>query len=141
MRRSLQRAIKEAKRRAWGELLASLDADSWGRPYKMVLNKLRPWAPSTTESIDPRFLEEVIDTLFPGATDEENSRFTNEEEQEPQPPEKSHGTPREVGAQNRGSPRKNWPRLSGGSEHGKLRAPTESRPTCGRTSPGSWPRD
>ena len=41
-RRPLQRAIKEAKRRPWGELLASLDADSWGRPYKMVLNKLRP---------------------------------------------------------------------------------------------------
>ena len=69
-----------AKRRAWGELLASLDADPWGRPYKMVLNKLRPWAPSTTESMDPRFLKEVVDTLFPGATDEENSKFTNEGE-------------------------------------------------------------
>ena len=83
-RRPLQRAINEAKRRAWGEFLASLDADPWGRPYKMVLNKLRPWAPPTTESMDPRFLEEVAGTLFPGATDEENNKFTNEEEQEPQ---------------------------------------------------------
>ena len=54
---------------------------------------------------------------------------------------KSHGTPREVGSRNRGSPRKNLARLSGGSEHGKLRARTESRPACGRTSPGSWHRD
>ena len=79
--------MKEAKRRAWGELLASLDSDPWGRPYKMVLNKLRPWAPPATESMDPRFLEEVVGTLFPGATSEEDGRFTDEEEQEPQPPE------------------------------------------------------
>ena len=67
-RRPLQRAIKETKKRAWGVLLASLDADSVGRPYKMVLNKLRSWD-DTTESMDPRFLEEVVGTLFPGATD------------------------------------------------------------------------
>ena len=50
---------------------------------------------------------------------------------------KSHVTLWEVGARNRGSPRKNCPRLSGESERGKLRVPTESRPVCGRTSPGS----
>ena len=140
-RRPLQRAVKEAKRRAWGELLASLDADPCGRPYKMVLNKLRLWASPTTESMDPRFLEEVVGTLFLGATDEENSRFTNEEEQEPQSSKEEPRDPRGVGARNRESPRKNWSRLSGGSEHGKLRAPTESRLACGRTSLGSWPRD
>ncbi|XP_050599867.1 uncharacterized protein LOC126927920 [Bombus affinis] len=53
----------------------------------MVLNKLRPWAPPATESLDPRFLEAVVGTLFSGATSEENSRFTDEEEQEPQPSE------------------------------------------------------
>ena len=47
---------------------------------------------------------------------------------------KSHVTPREVGA-------RDWPRLSGGSERGKLWVPMESRPACGRTSPGSWPRN
>ena len=86
-RRPLQRAIKEAKRRAWGELLASLDADPWGRSYKMVLNKLRPWAPPTTDSMDPRFLEDVIGTLFPGVTGEDHCWFTDEEEQEPPPSE------------------------------------------------------
>ena len=87
-RRPLQRAIKEEKRRTWGELLASLDADPWGRPYKMVLNKLRPWAPPTTESMDPRFLVEVAAPCF-----WENSRFTNEEEQEPQPSQEDSRDP------------------------------------------------
>ena len=47
----------------------------------------------------------------------------------------------EVGARNRGSPRKDWPRLSGGSKRGKLQVPTESRPACGRSSSGSWAPD
>ncbi|XP_050493834.1 uncharacterized protein LOC126875153 [Bombus huntii] len=86
-RRLLQRAIKEAKRRAWGGLLASLDSDPWGRPYKLVLNKLRPWAPPLTESMDPRFLDKVVSTVFPGAANEGDGSPTEEEEQEPQPPE------------------------------------------------------
>ena len=65
----------------------------------MVLNKFRPWAPSATESMDLRFMEEVVGTLFPGAANEEEGRFTDEEEQERQPPE--------VGARNRGLARKN----------------------------------
>jgi len=32
----------------------------------MVLNKLRPRAPPTTESLDPGFLGEVVGALFPG---------------------------------------------------------------------------
>ena len=89
--RPLQRAIKEAKRRTWGELLASLDADPRGRPYKIVLNKLRLWAPPATESMDPRFVEEIVGSLFSVATDEEDSSFTNEEE--PQPSEEESRDP------------------------------------------------
>jgi hypothetical protein len=48
--RPLQRAIKEAMRRAWYGLLATLDSDPWGNPYRLVLNKLRPWA---LENMDP----------------------------------------------------------------------------------------
>ncbi|XP_033364980.1 uncharacterized protein LOC117242433 [Bombus vosnesenskii] len=88
MRRPPQRVTKEAKRRAWDELLASLDSDPWGRPYKMVLNKLCPWAPPLTESMGPQFLEEVVGTLFPGAANEGDGSFAEEEEQEPQPPGK-----------------------------------------------------
>jgi hypothetical protein len=45
VRRPLLRAIKEAKKRAWDELLATLDSDHWGRPYRLVLNKFRPCPP------------------------------------------------------------------------------------------------
>ena len=79
-RRPLQRAIKEAKRRAWDEFLVSLDSDPWWRPYKIVLNRLRPWAPPATEGMDPRFLEEVVSTVFPGAANEEDGRFADEQE-------------------------------------------------------------
>jgi hypothetical protein len=51
-RRSLKRAIGELKKRAWHELQATLDSDPWGRPYRVVLNKLRPWWPSVTEGMD-----------------------------------------------------------------------------------------
>ncbi|XP_071582575.1 uncharacterized protein [Temnothorax nylanderi] len=64
-KRALSRAIKVAKDHAWKELLEETHREPWGRPYKMVLNKLRTWAPPTTEAMDPEFLEEVVDTLFP----------------------------------------------------------------------------
>ena len=83
--RPLQQAIKETKRRAWGELLLNLDSDPWGCPYKMVLNKLRPWAFLATESMDSWFLEEAVGTLFSGATGEEDSRFTDERWSEEEP--------------------------------------------------------
>ena len=83
--RPLQQAIKGMKRWAWGELLLSLDSDPWGYPYKMVLNKLRPWAFLATESMDSWFLEEAVGTLFSGATGEEDSRFTDERWSEEEP--------------------------------------------------------
>jgi hypothetical protein len=76
-RRPLQRAIKEAKRRAWDELLVTLDSNPWRRLYRLALNKLRPWAPHTVENMDPQFLEEVVGALFPGAVNDGEGR-TNE---------------------------------------------------------------
>ncbi|XP_043264151.1 uncharacterized protein LOC122404279 [Colletes gigas] len=52
-------AIKRAKAQAWKDLLQTLDDDPWGRPYRVVLKKLRPWAPPVTEGLDPRLLEDV----------------------------------------------------------------------------------
>jgi hypothetical protein len=69
-RRSLKWAIGESKKRAWDELQATLDSDPWGRPYTVVLNKLRPWTPPVTEGMDPQFLERVVDTLFPKGEEE-----------------------------------------------------------------------
>lgn len=69
-RRSLRTAIKSSKAKAWEELLQSLEEDPWGRPYKIVLNKLRPAAPPITETLDPEFVKEIIVTLFPEANRE-----------------------------------------------------------------------
>ena len=56
---ALQQAIREAKARAWDELLKTIDRDPWGRPYRLVLGKLRPTAPPypLTESMEPELLE------------------------------------------------------------------------------------
>jgi len=64
-KKSLQRAIAKAKARAWEELLKTLERDPWGRPYRIVCNKLRPWAPPVTESLHPWLLGGVITALFP----------------------------------------------------------------------------
>lgn len=66
----LRGAIKEAKTRAWQELLQSLEEGPWGRPYRLVLNKLRPWAPPLMETLDPGFRERVLAELFPAADGE-----------------------------------------------------------------------
>ncbi|KAF9409158.1 hypothetical protein HW555_011400, partial [Spodoptera exigua] len=42
---ALQHAITDAKSRSWRELLEGLNRDPWGRPYRLVMGKLRPWVP------------------------------------------------------------------------------------------------
>ncbi|XP_071582036.1 uncharacterized protein [Temnothorax nylanderi] len=64
-KRAYSWAIKLAKDKSWLELPQDLHEDPWKRPYKMVLKKLRTSAPPITESMEPEFLEKVIDTLFP----------------------------------------------------------------------------
>ncbi|XP_029158607.1 uncharacterized protein LOC114930918 [Nylanderia fulva] len=64
-RDTLRIAIRRAKSEAWQELLATLNDDPWGRPYRMVLNKLKGGASPLTETLDPRLVGEIIDTLFP----------------------------------------------------------------------------
>ncbi|CAK9834492.1 Retrovirus-related Pol polyprotein from type-1 retrotransposable element R1 (Fragment) [Anthophora retusa] len=63
----LKLAIKGAKARAWKELLETLERDPWGRPYRVVMGRLRPWVPPVTEALDPQVLERVVDGLFPSS--------------------------------------------------------------------------
>ncbi|CAG4955271.1 unnamed protein product [Colias eurytheme] len=62
---TLQDAIGTAKTRAWEEMLEDLNHEPWGRPYKRVRQKLRPWAPPLSQTLEPRFLEQVVTSLFP----------------------------------------------------------------------------
>ncbi|KAJ0169324.1 hypothetical protein K1T71_015208 [Dendrolimus kikuchii] len=64
-RETLRFAIRDAKNTAWGELLDSINEDPWGRPFKMVRNKLRAWAPPLTESLPRDVVCDVVGALFP----------------------------------------------------------------------------
>ena len=64
-RKELRGEIARAKARSADEFVATLNQDPWGRPYRAVSIKLGPWAPPVTEGLDPRFLTEVLSTLFP----------------------------------------------------------------------------
>lgn len=64
-RKRLQREIRNAKARAWDELVETVEKDPWGRPYKLVRKKLSCGGPPTTERLHPEFLQRVVDTLFP----------------------------------------------------------------------------
>ncbi|XP_037874346.1 uncharacterized protein LOC119630099 [Bombyx mori] len=66
--RALRVAIGEAKEAAWNDLLASLDCDPWGRPYRLARNVLRPWAPPATSTLPPETLQRVVGGLFPDFT-------------------------------------------------------------------------
>lgn len=70
--RALQTAIAKAKAQSWSDLVDQLGRDPWGRPYKMVVGKLRPWVPPLTETMDPDFVGTVVQHLFPRVDDVEN---------------------------------------------------------------------
>lgn len=72
-RQSYKFAIRNAKARAWIELLDTLNRDYWGRPYRLVMGKLRPFAPPLSEKLDPMVLEQILATLFPAPVDSLNA--------------------------------------------------------------------
>lgn len=52
-------------------MILALEQHPWGRPYRIVLNKLKGGATPITEILDPRFVDRIVATLFPaeGGTD------------------------------------------------------------------------
>lgn len=65
-RKRLRAAIRDAKSRAWSELLKSLDEDPWGKPFLMVRKKMAArGAGNTTSSLESPALEKILAALFP----------------------------------------------------------------------------
>jgi hypothetical protein len=62
---ALQLAITKRKEEARAEFLETLDRDPWGRPYKLVRNKMKSTPPM--DSMDPGLLQAVVEGLFPEA--------------------------------------------------------------------------
>ncbi|KAI4476913.1 hypothetical protein M0804_013093 [Polistes exclamans] len=61
----LKRAIKKAKAIAWRDFVGTLEADPWGRPYRLVMGKLRPYSATLTEVLEPDVMDRVLGGLFP----------------------------------------------------------------------------
>lgn len=62
-KRQLKLAILQSKKRCWKELISIVDGDPFGKPYKLVMKKLR--GPPAIASMEMQTLENVICTLFP----------------------------------------------------------------------------
>lgn len=68
-RRSLRVAIGRAKRRSWNELIDTIRRDPWGLPYRLVMEKLRPFGPALSGTLGTTELNNLLDTLFPSGRD------------------------------------------------------------------------
>ncbi|XP_032670984.1 uncharacterized protein LOC116844028 [Odontomachus brunneus] len=64
-RDAVRTAIARAKAATWEDLISSVDRDPWGRPYRMVMRRLRPWAPPVTDTLSPELLDKIVEGLFP----------------------------------------------------------------------------
>lgn len=63
-RKRLKKAILAAKRSAWQEMVKSFDEEPWGKPYKMVRDKLIRELPPL-ESMSLEEAKEILEHLFP----------------------------------------------------------------------------
>lgn len=64
-RKKVVKEIYKAKEKAWRELISEIDEDQWGRPYKIIMNKLRTAGPGLTETLEEDKQEKLITKLFP----------------------------------------------------------------------------
>jgi len=64
-RREFCRHIKKAKPKVWSELIQTLDVDPWGRPYKLVMGRLRRSGPTLLELLEPVVAERLFLQSFP----------------------------------------------------------------------------
>uniref|UniRef100_A0ABD2WCJ1 Endonuclease/exonuclease/phosphatase domain-containing protein n=1 Tax=Trichogramma kaykai TaxID=54128 RepID=A0ABD2WCJ1_9HYME len=62
-RRLLRAAIKTSKRRCWRLLCDEVDSDTWGRPYRIAMSRLR--GPQTRQPSSPLLVRGGVAALFP----------------------------------------------------------------------------
>lgn len=62
-KKELRRAIRKAKVLAWKDLIRTIDEDTWGLPYRIVMNRLRRSSPSFSEMVGPEILDQLLDGL------------------------------------------------------------------------------
>jgi Reverse transcriptase (RNA-dependent DNA polymerase)/Endonuclease-reverse transcriptase len=85
-RKELRNAIKASKARCWREMCESVNADPWGKPYKLVRQKLKHSTCGDPYLNGAGNMEIVVDTLFPRGLDGATfNRRTSSEEDQPIP--------------------------------------------------------
>jgi len=72
-KKALRNAIRKAKNAAWAELIATIDSDPWGLPYKLVMGNIRRASPSLSETLDIGVLNNLLDSLFPSGVNSQIS--------------------------------------------------------------------
>ena len=65
-RRELKTAIKMVKRKCWRDLCKEADSDPWGRPYKAVMNKIKPRGPNAPTCSLSRYGSSPLVSSAPG---------------------------------------------------------------------------
>lgn len=62
----VDKSHKKAKEDSWQKLCCMMESDPWGKPYKLIMRKLRKRTPIPGIDIPGR-VESIIEGLFPGA--------------------------------------------------------------------------
>lgn len=68
-KKELKAGIRRAMTEAFQELIATIEGDPWGLPYKLVLARLKQATPPLTELLEEEDLEAALNLLFPGNRD------------------------------------------------------------------------
>lgn len=71
-KKRLKLEIIRAKKHAWLKLIDTLQKDPWGKPYRIVLNKLRRSLSSATETMEELELSRTLNELFPNPPNRES---------------------------------------------------------------------
>lgn len=85
-RKTLRRMIDAAKSESWRKLIASIDDNPWGLPYKLVLNKLRSLESDITLRMKHEDVLSLVEELFPtkdealGYNDWSNFQWNDDDE-------------------------------------------------------------
>ncbi|CAB0040723.1 unnamed protein product [Trichogramma brassicae] len=67
-KRRLSASIEAGKRRCWNLLCEEVDRDTWGRPYEIVMSRLR--GPRVQPPSSPSLVRRTVATLFPVVIEE-----------------------------------------------------------------------
>lgn len=59
--RELKERIQKSKREHWKQLIEEVETDKWGKPYKIVMNKIKRRPPT----LPPDIITDIVNALFP----------------------------------------------------------------------------